>query len=67
MVRFTKLLKVDKNVQKLINNHEFHTIFWEGYSLYNRWDDLIYRLSKNYTYSYGVVLFPAAPVQLNEE
>ncbi len=50
-----------------INKHEFHTIFWEGYSLYNRWDDLVYTLSKNYNRQCKVAVFPVAPLQLTNE
>ena len=47
-----------------INKYEFYNIFWEGYSLYNRWDDLVSNLSKNHTNPCKVAVFTVAPLQL---
>lgn len=47
-----------------INNHEFYINFWEGYSLFNKWEDLIDSLDKKYSHSCKVAVFPTAPLQL---
>ncbi len=47
-----------------INKYESCGIVWEGYSFFNKWEDVVLSLSEIYTDSCRVAIFPTAPIQL---
>ncbi len=47
-----------------INKTDFATLFWEGYSLFNRWDDVIERLEERYKKDCCLAIFPYSSLQI---
>jgi len=50
-----------------INQAEFHSLFWKGYQLINRWDTLLSLLHKRFIKQATAVVLPHAPLQLLEK
>ncbi|MEK7812389.1 MAG: hypothetical protein AAB296_01405, partial [Candidatus Desantisbacteria bacterium] len=49
-----------------INKADFATLFWDGYLLFNRWDDVIERLKERYKKSCHMAIFPYSSLQIAE-
>ncbi|MDI6780752.1 MAG: lactate racemase domain-containing protein [bacterium] len=47
-----------------INKADFATLFWDGYSLFNRWDDVIERLEGMYNKNCHLAIFPYSSLQI---
>jgi len=47
-----------------INKADFATLFWDGYLLFNRWDDVIERLESRYKKNCQVAIFPYSSLQI---
>jgi nickel-dependent lactate racemase len=47
-----------------INKADFATLFWDGYLLFNRWDDVIKRLEERYKKNCHLAIFPYSSLQI---
>ena len=50
-----------------INNTDFHSVFWDGYSMYADWQEITAELQSEYHDDCRIGVFPHATLQLSQE